>query len=147
MDVTTITTMYDESQIAPMRQELTQIGFQELKTAEEVDRVLGSDGAQGTTLLVVNSVCGCAAGGARPALTLAVKHSKKPSRLTTVFAGQDKDATAKARSYMKDYPPSSPSMALFKDGKVVFMLERRQIEGRDPEQIAASLTGAFDTHC
>ncbi len=147
MDVTTVTTMYDESQIAPMRQELTRIGFQELKTAEDVDRVFGSDGTQGTTLLVVNSVCGCAVGGARPALTLAVKHSKKPSRLTTVFAGQDKDATAKARSYMTGYPPSSPSMALFKDGKVVFMLERRQIEGRDPEQIAASLTGAFDTHC
>lgn len=139
--------MYDEMMVAPMRQELTQVGFQELRTPEEVDQLLSPDHAKGTTLVVVNSVCGCAAGGARPGAALALRHPVKPSRLTTVFAGQDKEATAKVRSYITGYPPSSPSMALFKDGRVVFMLERREIEGHTPQQIAAKLTAAFDQHC
>ncbi len=139
--------MYDEAMVTPMRQELTNLGVQELRTAEEVDKLFTPEVSQGTTLVIVNSVCGCAAGGARPGVALALKHSNKPSKITTVFAGQDTEATARARSYIKGYAPSSPSMALFKDGQVVFMLERREIEGRPPEMIASALTTAFDKYC
>jgi putative YphP/YqiW family bacilliredoxin len=137
--------MYDERFIAPMRAELTRIGVTELKTPAEVDGALKD--APGTTLLVVNSMCGCAARNARPAITLALANAKKPAKLTTVFAGQDAEATERARSYITGYRPSSPSIALLKDGKVAFMLERNQIEGRDAASIAADLTRAFDENC
>jgi putative YphP/YqiW family bacilliredoxin len=137
--------MYDERFIAPMRAELTRIGVTELKTPAEVDGALQD--APGTTLLVVNSMCGCAARNARPAITLALANAKKPAKLTTVFAGQDAEATERARSYITGYRPSSPSIALLKDGKVAFMLERNQIEGRDAASIAADLTRAFDENC
>jgi putative YphP/YqiW family bacilliredoxin len=137
--------MYDERFIAPMRAELTRIGVTELKTPAEVDGALQD--ASGTTLLVVNSMCGCAARNARPAITLALANAKKPAKLTTVFAGQDAEATERARSYITGYRPSSPSIALLKDGKVAFMLERNQIEGRDAASIAADLTAAFDQNC
>lgn len=137
--------MYDPRLVQPMREELTRIGFEELRTPEQVDAVLGSERA--TMLVLVNSVCGCAARNARPAATIAVEHTVRPQRLLTVFAGQDAEATAKARAYFAPYPPSSPQMALFKDGKLVFMLERRQIEGRAARDIAADLVGAFDRYC
>ena len=137
--------MYDPKLVQPMREELTSAGVRELRTPEEVDQVLGSN--KGTTLVVVNSVCGCAAGGARPGVTMALKHSKKPDLATTVFAGQDREATDRARSYFVGYPPSSPSVALLKDGKIVHMLQRKDIEGHSPQEIAAALTNAFDTHC
>ncbi len=137
--------MYDPRIVEPMREELTRIGVTELRSPQEVDKVLGE--RSGTVLVVVNSVCGCAAGGARPGVTLALKHAKKPSKLTTVFAGQDKEATERARSYFAEFPPSSPAMALLKDGKVVEMLERRDIEGHSPQEIAAKLTAAFERHC
>jgi len=137
--------MYDPSLVQPMRDELTRIGFREMRTAEQVDAVLGA--ARDTTLVVVNSVCGCAARNARPAATLAVRHDKRPVNLLTVFAGQDADATARARSYFTGYGPSSPQMALFKDGKLVYMLERKKIEGRPAQDIAADLTAAFDQFC
>lgn len=136
---------YDEVFVAPMRAELTRLGVRELRTVDDVDAAL-KDG-KGTTLVVVNSICGCAARNARPAVTLAVAGAKKPAALTTVFAGQDLDATARARSYLTPYPPSSPSIALLKDGKVAFMLERRDIEGRDAAAIARDLTAAFEKHC
>jgi len=136
---------YPEFFVEPMRQELTQLGIQELRTPAEVDAALAT--AQDTTLVVVNSVCGCAARNARPAATLAIQHAHRPERLLTVFAGQDADATARARSYFTGYPPSSPQMALFKDGKLVFMLERKNIEGRPAPDIAADLTAAFDAYC
>jgi putative YphP/YqiW family bacilliredoxin len=128
-----------------MREDLTKLGIKELRTSEEVDKVFSQK--SGTTLLIINSVCGCAAGNARPAVKIAMDHSVLPDNLTTVFAGQDQDATAQARSYIEGYPPSSPSMALFKDGKLVEMIQRNEIEGRTPEEIAADLTNAFDTHC
>jgi putative YphP/YqiW family bacilliredoxin len=128
-----------------MRQELTRIGFDELTTAADVDAKLAA--ARGTVLLVVNSMCGCAARNARPAVAEAIRHAVRPDRLLTVFAGQDPEATGRAREYITGYPPSSPSIALFKDGKLAFMLERWQIEGRSAAEIAADLTGAFDTHC
>ena len=137
--------MYPEDMVKPMRDELVRIGFNELKTAEEVDSVLGQN--SGTVLCVVNSVCGCAAGGARPGVALALKNGKLPTKLTTVFAGVDREATEKARGYFRGYPPSSPSMALFKDGKVVYMLERKDIEGHTPAQIAENLKKGFDQHC
>jgi putative YphP/YqiW family bacilliredoxin len=137
--------MYPEEMVRPMREELTRVGFREMKTAEEVDAMLGA--ARGTTLVMVNSICGCAAGRARPGVTLALRHSCRPELLATVFAGQDTEATARARSYFAEYPPSSPSVALLRDGKTVFMLERYQIEGRMPEQIAADLAKAFDQYC
>jgi putative YphP/YqiW family bacilliredoxin len=136
--------MYDERLVAPMRQELTRLGVEELRTPEDVDAKLQQDG---TTLVVVNSVCGCAARNARPAVARALQHSAKPDRLTTVFAGQDPDATRQARSYFTGYPPSSPQIALLKDGKPVFMLERYQIEGRTADDIAADLVGAFEKYC
>lgn len=137
--------MYPEEFVAPMREELTRIGFREMRTSAEVDSVLG--GAKGTALLVVNSICGCAAGKARPAVALALENQERPDLLATVFAGQDTDATARARSYITGYGPSSPSIALIKDGKTVFMLERSQIEGRPAEAIAEDLVGAFNTFC
>lgn len=137
--------MYPEEMVEPMREELTRIGFHEMRTAEEVDDALGN--AKGVTLVFVNSVCGCAAGKARPGVTLALGHAARPDNLTTVFAGQDQDATARARSYFGDYEPSSPSIGLLQDGKGVFMLERHQIEGRMAEEIAADLTAAFDRFC
>ena len=138
--------MYDERFIGPMRQELTRIGFDELRTGAEVDARLRD--AKGTTLLVVNSMCGCAARNARPAVQHALERTTaRPDQLTTVFAGQDPEATAQARSYIAGYPPSSPSIALFKDGQLVHMIERWQIEGRSSDAIAADLLGAFDKYC
>ena len=139
------TQMYDERFVTPMRQELTQIGFTELRTAEEVDRTLRD--AKGTTLVVVNSVCGCSARMARPAVRIALENPLKPEKLTTVFAGQDAEATERARSYFTGYAPSSPSITLMKDGKLVFMLERFQIEGRPAEEIAHDLVNAFNKYC
>jgi putative YphP/YqiW family bacilliredoxin len=137
--------MYDERFVTPMRQELTRLGVEELRSADEVDVRLKD--ARGTTLVVVNSICGCAARMARPAVAMALQHPAKPEHLTTVFAGQDADATERARSYFTGYAPSSPQIALLKDGKVVFMLERWQIEGRSANLIAEDLVEAFDEHC
>ena len=137
--------MYDERFVTPMRRELTQLGVEEMRTAEEVDRALRD--ASGTTLVVVNSICGCAARNARPAVARALESEKRPDRLTTVFAGQDAEATARAREYFAPYPPSSPQIALLKNGAVAFMLERRQIEGRGAEEIAKDLVAAFEKHC
>ncbi len=136
-------TMYDERFLVPMRRDLTEVGFTELKTAEEVDRELKQEG---TAMVVVNSVCGCSARMARPAARIAIGHEPRPDRLYTVFAGQDAEATARARSYFTGYPPSSPSIALLRDGKLVWMLERWQIEGRPAEEIAEEMVGAFDQH-
>lgn len=137
--------MYPEELVKPMRAELTQIGFDELRTATDVDQRLTE---KGTTLVVVNSICGCAARMARPAVRMALQESSlKPEYLTTVFAGQDKDATERARGYFTGYPPSSPSIALLRDGKIVFMLERWQIEGRPAPDIAQDLVAAFQEHC
>jgi len=137
--------MYDERFVTPMRQELTRLGVEEMRTASEVDAKLKD--ATGTTLVVVNSVCGCAARNARPAVASALQHAVKPDHLTTVFAGQDVDAAARARSYFTGYPPSSPQIGLLKDGELVFMLERYQIEGRSAADIAQDLVGAFDKYC
>ena len=137
--------MYDERFVTPMRQELTQLGVEEMRTPDAVDAKLKD--AKGTTLVVVNSICGCAARNARPAVAKALQHSAKPDSLTTVFAGQDIPATQRARSYFTGYPPSSPQIALMKDGKLVFMLERHQIEGRTAGEIADDLVGAFDRYC
>ena len=137
--------MYDERFVTPMRQELTRLGVMEMRTPDDVDRVLRD--ARGTTLVVVNSICGCAARNARPAVADALENAKRPDRLTTVFAGQDVDATARAREYFAPYAPSSPQIALLKDGEVVFMLERKQIEGRAAEEIANDLIEAFERHC
>lgn len=137
--------MYDERFVTPMRLELTSLGIEELRSPDEVDVHLKD--AKGTTLVVVNSICGCAARMARPAVAMALQHSAKPEHLTTVFAGQDADATERARSYFTGYAPSSPQIALLKDGKVVFMLERWQIEGRPANLIAEDLVEAFDEHC
>lgn len=137
--------MYDPRLVQPMREELTSIGFTELRTVAAVDAALQN--VKGTALLVVNSVCGCAARNARPAATAALQHTRRPGQLFTVFAGQDTDATARARGYITGYPPSSPSIALFKDGQLAFMLERRNIEGRAAADIARDLTAAFDRFC
>ena len=137
--------MYDERFITPMRQELTRLGVQELRTAQDVDAKLKE--ATGTTLLVVNSMCGCAARNARPAVASALANAVKPDQLTTVFAGQDIEATAQARTYLTGYAPSSPSIALLKDGKLAFMLERYQIEGRSADEISKDLVGAFEQYC
>jgi putative YphP/YqiW family bacilliredoxin len=137
---------YPEMMIAPMREDLRRIGFQELRTPQDVDAILGG-GEQGTTLLVVNSVCGCSAGAARPAVHMSLQNAVKPDVLTTVFAGQDLDATDRAREYIVGYPPSSPAVALFKGGELVWMLERHQIQGRFPQQIAEDLKRAYDEHC
>jgi putative YphP/YqiW family bacilliredoxin len=137
--------MYPEMLIAPMRQELTRLGVQELKTPDEVQATL-SDTSE-PTLLVVNSMCGCAARNARPAVALALQNEKKPAKLTTVFAGQDQEATAAARAFIHGYPPSSPSIALLKDGEVAHMIPRHQIEGRTAEDIAQDLVDAFNRYC
>ena len=136
---------YPEMMIAPMREDLRRIGFTEMKTAGEVDAVLG--GEKRTTLLVVNSMCGCAAGAARPAIHMSLQNANRPEVLTTVFAGQDMEATEKAREYITGYPPSSPAVALFRGGELVWMLERHQIQGRFPQQIADDLKKAYDEHC
>jgi putative YphP/YqiW family bacilliredoxin len=136
---------YPEEFIGPMRQELTRLGVQETRTPEDVDAMLGSHG--GTVMMVINSMCGCAAGRARPGIALSLRHSTLPEKVATVFAGGDLEATARVREYLHDYPPSSPSVALFKDGKPVFMLHRHQIEQRDATEIAKFLTEAFDEFC
>lgn len=137
--------MYSELMVRPMREELTRLGVQELKTPAEVDAVIGQ--GEGTMLVFVNSVCGCAAGGARPALAMALQHATKPAKLVSVFAGVDKDATQRARSFFSDYQPSSPSIALLKDGEVVHFVHRHQIEGKHPQQIAQELVATFDKYC
>jgi putative YphP/YqiW family bacilliredoxin len=135
---------YSELMIRPMREELTRIGVEELRTAEDVDKTVNSEG---TVMVVVNSICGCAAGKARPGIAQALQHNVRPDKVATVFAGADIEATEKARSYFTGYQPSSPSIALLKDGKLVWMLERRQIEGKDASQVASELTQAFDQYC
>ncbi|NMO97380.1 BrxA/BrxB family bacilliredoxin [Paenibacillus lemnae] len=136
---------YMRDMVQPMRDELTSLGIKELTTAEEVETQL--PGAAGTALVVVNSVCGCAAGQARPGVARALEGDIKPDHLFTVFAGQDKEATAKAREYFAPYPPSSPSIALLKDGELVHFIERHQVENRSAEEIAADLADAFDRYC
>jgi putative YphP/YqiW family bacilliredoxin len=136
---------YNPMLVAPMREEMVRMGARELVTAADVDAALGDQ--RGTTLLFVNSVCGCAAGNARPALRLALQHAVRPSGIVTVFAGQDVDATSRARQYFADYAPSSPSMALLRDGEVVYFMHRHQIEGRPPQAIAGDLTAVFDRYC
>jgi putative YphP/YqiW family bacilliredoxin len=137
--------MDPQQMVRAMRQELTGIGFREMRTPQEVDAVLKDE--KRTVLVVVNSVCGCAAGKARPAVARALQNAALPEVLATVFAGQDREATEQARTYFTGYPPSSPSIVLMRDGKVAFMLERRQIEGREPQAITADLTRAFDQFC
>jgi len=136
---------YSELMIKPMRDDLTRLGFEETRTPEAVDAAIQN--STGTVMVVVNSVCGCAAGKARPGIAQALKHNAQPDKKITVFAGADIDATAQARGYFTGYPPSSPSIGLLKDGKLIYMLERYQIEGRTAEQIAAELTNAFDKFC
>ena len=136
---------YSEILIKPMREDLTQLGIEETRTPAQVDDAINT--AQGTLMVVVNSVCGCAAGKARPGIALALQHSAKPDRSITVFAGADIEATERARGYFKGYPPSSPSIALFKNGNLVWLLQRYEIEGRDAYQIAEVLKAAFDKHC
>src|ERR1044072_7403847 len=136
---------YSEILIKPMREDLTRLGVEEMRTPEAVDEAVKN--SKGTLMVVVNSVCGCAAGKARPGVALALQHDVKPDRVATVFAGADIDATERARSYFTGYGPSSPSIALLKDGELVYMLERYQIEGRDAQQIAGELTRAFEQYC
>lgn len=136
--------MYPQAIVKPMKEELTSVGFEELTTPDAVDRAIQS---QGTLLIVVNSVCGCAAGAARPGVKLAIQGSKRPDKLTTVFAGVDTEATAQARKYFLPYPPSSPCIALFKNGKLVHFLERHHIEGRSADMIAENLKTAFEQYC
>jgi putative YphP/YqiW family bacilliredoxin len=136
--------MYPEAIVKPMKAELTTVGFEELTTPDAVERAVGS---KGTVLVMVNSVCGCAAGAARPGVKLAVHHPKHPDKLTTVFAGVDVEAVAQARKHFLPYPPSSPAIALFKDGKLVHFIERHHIEGRPAEMIADNLKMAFDQFC
>ena len=137
--------MYDEMIVAPMRQELTKLGIEEARTSADVDAVLGQK--EGTVLVVVNSVCGCAAGMARPAVAMALESETLPDKMITVFAGNDREATQRAREYFAGFRPSSPAIALMKDGQVVKMLERYQIEGRHAHDIAAELVSAFKEHC
>jgi bacilliredoxin len=136
---------YPEALIGPMRQELTRLGVQETRTSEDVDAMLGPN--RGTVLMVIHSMCGCAAGRARPGIALALRHAMVPDTVATVFAGADLEATARVREYLPDYPPSSPAVALFREGKPVFMLQRHQIEHQDTTEIAKSLTEAFDQFC
>lgn len=137
--------MYPAELVMPMKADLTNVGFEELLTPEKVDEVLSK--TDGTVLVVINSVCGCAAANARPAAKMAIQNGKKPDKITTVFAGFDSDAVQQARKYMLPYPPSSPSMALFKDGKLVHMIERHNIEGKPAEMIADNLKAAFNEYC
>lgn len=136
--------MYPPEIVEPCRADLTEVGFKELRTAEEAAAALKEGG---TTLVVINSVCGCSAGSARPGVKLALRHEKRPSHITTAFAGVDPEATAEVRSHLHGYPPSSPSIALFKDGEAVYMMERHDIEGRSPQEIAFALVSVFDEHC
>jgi putative YphP/YqiW family bacilliredoxin len=136
--------MYPEYLVTPMREELTRVGFEELKDAENVTKAIESEG---TVLVMVNSVCGCAAANARPAARIAAQHEKHPDKLVTVFAGMETEAVNKARAYMLPYPPSSPAMALFKDGRLVHIIERYQIEGRPAQMIADNLINAFEQYC
>jgi putative YphP/YqiW family bacilliredoxin len=136
--------MYPEYLVAPMREELTTAGFQDLRTAEDVNEAITNEG---TVFVMVNSVCGCAAANARPAAKIASQQEKRPDKFVTVFAGMEKDAVDAARAKMLPYPPSSPSMALFKDGKLVHMIERHQIEGRPAQMIADNLVAAFEQYC
>jgi len=136
--------MYDPEMVQPMRDEVTRLGFKELKTPAEVDAAMN---LPGTTLVFVNSVCGCAAGGARPGLRLSLMNGKKPVNMVTVFAGMETQAVEKAREYFKPYRPSSPQIAILKDGKLVKMVQRQDIEGRQPADVAKSLVEAFDEHC
>ena len=135
---------YPEQFVAPMREELTRLGVRELRTSSEVDQAVA---AEGTVMIVVNSVCGCAAGKARPGIAMALQHARRPDLIGTVFAGADIDATGRARELMAPYPPSSPSVALLRDGKLVYMMQRRDIENRDALAIATQLKAAFDQHC
>jgi putative YphP/YqiW family bacilliredoxin len=137
--------MYPEELVAPMRADLTSAGFEEMKSSQKVEEVLSS--TNGTTLVVVNSVCGCAAGNARPGAKMSVENEKKPTRLTTVFAGVDTEATQMARQFMLPFPASSPSIALFKEGKLVHFVERHHIEGSSAEMVAENLKAAFNEHC
>ncbi|SHG76526.1 BrxA/BrxB family bacilliredoxin [Winogradskyella jejuensis] len=136
--------MYPPELVKPMREDLTNVGFEELHTTEAVDSAIAKEG---TTLVVVNSVCGCAAANARPGARMSLQNAKRPDNLVTVFAGVDREATNKAREYMVPFPPSSPSMALFKDGELVHMLERHHIEGRPAELIAENLMDAYNEYC
>jgi len=136
---------YPEIMIRPMREDLTRLGVEELRTPEAVDETVKN--SKGTLMVVVNSICGCAAGKARPGVALALQHEVKPDKIATVLAGADIEATERARSYFTGFGPSSPSIAILKDGELVYMLERYQIEGRDATQIAGELTKAFDEHC
>ena len=136
--------MYPELMVVPMREELTRLGIEELRSATEVEEALGKPG---TTMVVVNSICGCAAGRMRPAVRMALQHATRPDQSVTVFAGQDRDATERARGYFEGYPPSSPSIGLLRDGKLVYMMQRSDIEQREAEDIAADLTAAFDKFC
>lgn len=136
--------MYDPELVQPMRDEVTTLGVKETRTPEAVDQAVGQPG---TTLVFVNSVCGCAAGGARPGLRLSLMNKKKPDRMVTVFAGMDREATAKAREHFQPYQPSSPQIALLKDGKLVKMFQRHDIEGKDPQILGRELAAAYDQHC
>ena len=136
--------MYDPEMVQPMRDEVTTLGVQELRTPDEVDAAVKQPG---TTLVFVNSVCGCAAGGARPGLRMSLMNEKKPDQMVTVFAGMEREATAQAREHFKPYQPSSPQIALMKDGEVVKMFQRHDIEGKEPSALAHELTSAFDEHC
>lgn len=136
---------YPEMMVAPMREDLVRVGFAEMRTPDDVDTFLGSE--KRTTLVAVNSICGCAAAMMRPGVWMSLQGEKKPEVLTTVFAGQDMDATDRTRDYITGYPPSSPSVALFKDGELVYFMERHQIEGRNPEDIASDLRTAYEEHC
>lgn len=136
--------MYPPEIVSPMRDELSSVGFEQLESPEAVDEVVNSEG---TVLVVLNSVCGCAAGSMRPGVKLSLEGSKKPTKLSTTFAGVDKDAVERARKYMLPYPPSSPAIGLFKDGRLVHMIERHHIEGRTPEMIAENLKMAYEEYC
>lgn len=140
-----VASKYPEEMVKPMREELTAVGVEELLTTEAVDKAINN--SDGSTLLIINSVCGCAAGNARPAVKLALKSDILPNKIMTVFAGVDQEAVERARSYVQGYPPSSPSMALFKGGKLVHMIPRHQIEGRMPQEIAKDLVNAFNEYC
>jgi putative YphP/YqiW family bacilliredoxin len=137
--------MYPEIMVIPMREELTRMGVQELRTADDVDRAIVNQ--PGTTMVIVNSICGCAAGRMRPAVRVALQNTVRPEKLFTVFAGQDAEATERARSYFTGYPPSSPSIALFRDGKLIHMIQRSDIEHREAADIAAELKKTFDKFC
>jgi putative YphP/YqiW family bacilliredoxin len=137
--------MYPEIMVIPMREELKRLGIQELRTADEVERAITTQ--PGTTMVVVNSICGCAAGRMRPAVRIALQHGTRPDHMATVFAGQDAEATEKARGYFTGFPPSSPSIAILRDGKLVYMMQRREIESREAHAIAADLAAAFEQHC